>query len=467
LEIEYDGRFKMTWVRSGLLAAVAILAVCAGASASPEAARPADAFVDSIGVNSHYGNAIYTGGNAYADRRIDQKLADLGVRHLRDHSWNDTATGLIDNLYAAYGIRTNLILGETSRSPADLVNLLKQHPGYEAVEGLNEPDFNTRSYNGLTDSPSTHDYSATRAFQSDLYAAIKADPQTQQVKVFSPAMGTPNNSQYLKPIPFDYVSMHSYPSAREPTFNLDPFITQANGMNDPGNPKPIMATETGYYNAPVQFGYVPENVSAKYIPRLFAEYFNRGIQRSYLYELADQGPDKTDREQNFGLIHFDMTEKPAYTAMKNLIDLLEEPGMTSFPAGMLDYTVSGSADLSKLHHTLLEKSGGIFYLLLWQEAAGFNRSSGTEIVNSTLDVTLSFAHSMSQVRTYLTNQSLSPTAMYADTSSINLSVPDQMMVVEISSVPEPSLAGIGAILIAMRCRRRRGRRRIALPAAFR
>jgi hypothetical protein len=45
-------------------------------------ARSADAFVESLGVNTHYGNGIFTGGNAYADRRIDAKLGALGIRHI-------------------------------------------------------------------------------------------------------------------------------------------------------------------------------------------------------------------------------------------------------------------------------------------------------------------------------------------------------------------------------------------------
>src|SRR4051812_8633669 len=80
------------------------------ATAAPETAKVADRFVDSMGVNTHFGNAIYTGGNAYADPGIEAKLAELGVRHIRDHSWNDTALGIVDNLYSTYGIRGNLIL---------------------------------------------------------------------------------------------------------------------------------------------------------------------------------------------------------------------------------------------------------------------------------------------------------------------------------------------------------------------
>ena len=424
------------------------------ATAAPEVARPADGFVDSIGANTHYGNAIYVGGNAYANPAIDAKLAALGIRHLRDHTWNDTGLARIDGLYSAYGIRSNLILGETTRSPAQLANLLKAHPAYEAIEGLNEPDFNTRSYGGFTDNPTTNNYSATRAFQNDLYAAVKADPMTQHVQVLSPAMGTAANSQYLSPISFDVAAMHYYSDGREPTFGLDTRIGQMASLR--GSPaKPLMATESGYFNQPaVQTGAIPENISAKYLPRLYAEYFNRGIKRTYVYELADQGPDLSQREQNFGLLRFDLTEKPAYVATKNLIGLLEEPG-ASFTPGSLDYAIAGGT--AALHHTLLQKSDGRFYLLLWQELAGYNRFAEAEIINAPLNVTLTLNTDVALARTYLPNDSAVATASYLNPDSLNLSVPDRMLVVELTTVPEPAIMGVLPLawLAARRGQRRR------------
>jgi hypothetical protein len=429
-------------VRCGVAIALLIGLLGRGATAAiaaPELARSADAFVDSIGANTHYGNAIYVGGNAYANPAIDAKLAALGIRHLRDHTWNDTGLARIDGLHSAYGIRTNLILGETTRSPAELVGLLKAHPAYEAIEGLNEPDFNTRSYGGFTDNPAANDYSATRAFQNDLYAAIKADAQTQNRLVLSPAMGTAANSQFLPPISFDVAAMHYYSDGREPTFGLDTRIGQMATLR--GSPaKPLMATESGYFNQPAaQTGSIPENISGKYLPRLYTEYFNRGIERTYLYELADQGPDLLDREQNFGLLRYDMTEKPAYVATKNLIGLLAEPG-ASFTPSSLDYGIVGGT--AALHHTLLQKSDGTFYLLLWQELPGYNRFMETEIVNPPLSVTLTLNTDVALARTFLPNDSATAIASYLNPDSINLSVPDRMLVVELTTVPEPGVMGL-------------------------
>jgi hypothetical protein len=403
-------------------------------TAITENARSADGFVDSIGVNTHFGNAIYVGSNAYADRRIDAQLAALGVRHIRDHSWNDTALSIVDRLYSKHGIRTTLVIGETSRSPADLVNLLKAHPGFEAIEGLNEPDLNPRSYNGFTDNRAGNDFAATRAFQNELYRLVKADPKTRGLIVLSPAMARPRRSQYLAPISFDAAAMHSYPAAREPTFRLDDFLGELAVLRQTS--KPLMATETGYYNRPIASGGIPENLAGKYIPRLCAEYFNRDIARTYLYELANQGGDEAKREQNFGLLRFDMSRKPAYTALKNLIDLIKESKRGTFRPGSLDYKLTGSADISAIHHTLLQKNSGVFYLLLWQDVPVFNRfannKQGAEITNPPLSVTLALNTVIATARTFQPNLSTKPTATHTDPKSMELSVPDQILVVELT-----------------------------------
>jgi hypothetical protein len=440
--------------------------------ARAETARAADAFVNSIGINTHFGNGIYVGGNAYADRRIDAKLAELGVRHIRDHSWNDTGVALVDNLNLSYGIKADLILGETTRSPADLVNLLKAHPAYEAIEGLNEPDLNTRSYGGFTDDRTNNIYSATRAFQNDLYTAVKADPQTSAVTVLSPAMSRSNKSQYLIPISFDVAAMHSYAwaspatSANEPSFGVDQAISDMAALR---GSKALMATESGYYNEPASNSKaIPDNISGKYTPRLYAEFFNRGVERTYVYELADQGPDKTVREQNFGLLRYDMTEKPTFTALKNLIDLLEEPASgaagagASSTAGSLDYTMTSSGNLSKVHHTLLQKSDGTFDLLLWQEALSYNSVTKTEINNPPVPVTLTFDASFQMLSTYLPGDSASATAVHYNSNSINLNVLDQMVVVELTNVPEPRLEGVVGMFGIMMLRRWMHRRKRGL-----
>jgi hypothetical protein len=447
----------VVWPAAALLAC----AVASPAIAVVETAKRADDFVDSIGVNTHYGNAGNGPGNAYANPALDAKLSQLGVRHIRDHTWSDIGLTRVDALFSNYGIRANLILGETARSPATLVNILKQHPAYEAIEGLNEPDLNPRMYNGFTDNPGANQYPATRAFQNELYDAVKGDPQTAHLTVLSPAMSLAAESQHLVPIGFDVAALHAYAwgtsglDSYPPSAGLD---TRIGNMNTLRAGKPLWVTETGYYNRPTSnTRHVPESVSAKYIPRGFAEFFNRGVGRTYLYELADQGP-TTSREENFGLLRFDMTEKPAFTAVKNMIDLLEEPAAPDFTPGSLDYTLTsnGAAVPTTVHHTLLQQSDGTFYLMLWQEVGGFSRTGQALIENSPIPITLSLATAM-DAQTYLPGLSTDPTAAQFNTTSLNLSVPDELLIVELSPVPEPAGAAFvgGLLLGALRTKRPR------------
>jgi hypothetical protein len=448
-------------VKHFIFAAVALsVLVCAARTdAATVQAKPADAFVESLGVNTHYGNGIFTGGNAYADRRVDAKLAALGIRHIRDHSYNAEGVGFVDNLNALYGIRANLILGETTRSPADLVTLLKAHPAYEAIEGLNEPDFaGNRSYNGLTDSSGTNSYPATKAFQNDMFAAIKADPQLSGVTVLSPAMGRSNRSQFLIPINFDVAAMHSYAwaspatSAREPSAGVDQALSDMSALR---GTKPLWATESGYYNQlPTNTKSVPENISGKYTPRLYAEFFNRGIGRTYVYELADQGPDTTAREQNFGLLRFDMTEKPAYTAMKNLIDLVEEPGAASFTATSLAYTITAPATV---HQTLLQKSDGRFYMMIWNEVLSYDSVNKIDLNVAPVGTTLALQGGPFDVRIFDPNVSPNPLSTQSSVTALNLMVPDQLMVLELTRVPEPATAGVAVFAVGRLLLRRRHR----------
>ena len=83
-----------------------------------------------------------------------------------------------------------------------------------------------------------------------------------------------------------------------------------------------------------------EAAHAKYMPRLFCEYFRKGIARAYSYEFIDEFEDKalTNREAHFGLLRRDGTPKPAYTAVKNLIAVLQEKGVpTGFKPDVLNY----------------------------------------------------------------------------------------------------------------------------------
>jgi hypothetical protein len=168
---------------------------------------------------------------------------------------------------------------------------------------------------------------------------------------------------------------------------------------------------------------------ARYVPRLILEYYDAGLPRTYLYELIDQGTSLTDREQRFGLLRADGSEKPAYRALANLIAILKDPG-AGFTPGALAYGVTG--DTIGLKRMLLQKRDGRFYLALWTQASSYDVTLKADMASVARGVTLQFASPVAKVQQFWVNSGVTPTATATGVSSINLSVKDQVLLVEIT-----------------------------------
>jgi len=173
---------------------------------------------------------------------------------------------------------------------------------------------------------------------------------------------------------------------------------------------------------------VPEDVAGKYIPRLCLEQFNYGIPGTFLYELINVYNDPNDPQKNFGLLRNDGSEKSAYVALKNLISLLKDPG-TKFTPGALDYDLSGNT--TNVHHTLLQKHDGTFYLILWQEVSGFDVNSTSNINVSNQQLKLTLFQPIRAAAIYLPNNSINPLEQDSSPNQINLNVADYPLVMEL------------------------------------
>ena len=213
-------------------------------------------------------------------------------------------------------------------------------------------------------------------FQKDLYTTLKADSETEKLTVMGIALGITYDPGGGKPNPFqkgeltDYVdwgNFHPYPGGGNPfsfpapyaglkkyywhgsfpSINLDEYPYAFNTYHPPYAPKPMASTETGYST---YSGGASERTHAKYIPRLYAEYFRLGIKRAYVYEFIDEfkDPNKTNREANFGSLRRDTSAKPGYTALKSLIALLR-----NYPNPFNSSTLI-SYELSRSSHVRLE-----------------------------------------------------------------------------------------------------------------
>jgi hypothetical protein len=391
-----------------------------------EIARSASSFIDSLGINVHLS---YLDTN-YADYEdlVKPKLQELGIRHIRDNgSYTQPQLDKLNNL-ASIGIKSTLIMDPIDIGNAsNAVNIVKAAAAVEAIEGQNEWDVHPdRTYKGQNFPQ------GVRQFQAELYSAIKGNSTTAHLDVLSPSLAFPKNAFKLGHVACDIGNMHSYPDAKEVASNvLDKWLFAARIVCS--TKKAIIATETGYQNAVNRRG-VSEQASAKYLPRLLLEYFNRRIKRTYLYELIDlkPNPEADMGEWHFGLLRNDGSPKPAFIALKNLISLLENSNVLTsklFTVKSLNYTLGGNT--SNIHHTLLQKRDGRFYLIIWQEVLSFNIKTDTDIVVPESQITLTLNTLVRKAATYRPLNSITPLVQYINPRQLKLMLPDDPLVIEL------------------------------------
>ncbi|MCC2686259.1 MAG: hypothetical protein K0R75_3158 [Paenibacillaceae bacterium] len=452
------------WVSLVFVALLVSMTLQAGnrALASPETAKMSDEFVDSIGVVVH---GDRTGTNAYADRTFwEQKLQESGIRNVRSHmiadGRPDTALNhqVIEEV-AALGLKWNLLIDPRyGTSPDNILDAITNDQdildAVRTIEGPNEYDLrgDANWVTTLTD------------WQSDLYDGVKqsTNQQLAAIPIVGPSIvkwTNPNHYADLCPNGYaacplytkqDFANLHPYPNSGNVPDSKKALMEPPLRQYEVGYTMPIIATESGYHNAIRQYtGHVPasETASAKLLPRLFLDFYNEGVVRTYAYELLDEqdNPANDDDQQHFGLIRYDQTVKPAYTAIKNMITLLNDPG-SSFTPGSLDYTLSG--DVTDVRHLLLQKRDGTYYLALWQNVPVYvtgtsDSNPGYDLVNPDKSVTLTLNQSgvVGELTQYRPNDSINPIGSpIVNPTSVTLSVPDEPLIVKLAPpVPKPDL----------------------------
>jgi len=393
-----------------------------------ETSRPADAFVDAIGVNVHlsYFDTAYSN---YAGV-IKPRLLEAGIRHLRDGCPGRTQTEFQNRLndLGRSGIKAMLICSPRgTNTAADIVPALRQvTDALEAIEGPNETDGAGISYQGLKFPE------ATRAYQDELFAAVRADPQLGKLPVVMTSISDPEKASRLGRLESgDFANTHCYAGGGPPGFRWNWYMDRC----QTNLARPVIASETGYHNATNHTdGHwirgVTEHAAGKYHSRLLAEYFQRGIVRTYLYELLDLKPKPDYSEANFGILRWNGEPKPAFTAIKNLIALLRDPGPV-FTPGALEYSVT--ADDQPVRHLLLQKRDGRFYLLLWVNAVSYDVKTKQDLRFEPQPTQVVFAQPIQSARTYLPLSGVEPTVIFGCTQELLVRVPDHVMVVEIEA----------------------------------
>jgi hypothetical protein len=441
--------------------------------------RAAQEFVQSIGVTTHLTYADYKSNAHFADvfeSVVKPKIRELGIYHVRQYPGETDSN--FPPLVAKYNALSNPPSGyapvsfnfETHIDPS-----VTSNPGNEcylpkmkyiffgtastchnlenytaassvaakSIENPNEPDHcpswicgqatsGTWFNNSLSQNANWPDDVLLAAQQA--HAKLTTDPQTGGLERLAPAFvwlqyhqnetynGT-NLKTYLEPLK-NYITHGN----AHPYCNLQSVAACFSSQVQPAvtyyAPKPVIVTETGHSTAEFT-----ELQQAKYLLRILFDFFERGIPRTYIYELLDEPSASTTKEQNFGLINEDGREKPAYLWLKNAVTLLKDSSNASLEP--LPVTVTGTS----IRQTLLRKSDGSYWLAL-----AYDKSSTVD-ADSSVAATISFASSKN-ISLYNLESANAYSTLNAQTS-INIQIPDRIVLLRISDPVTPSNGSSG------------------------
>jgi hypothetical protein len=398
-------------------------------SAVAQTTVAADTFVDTAGVNIH----LHYDGTVYRDNfpLIQTRLAELGIRHVRD--------GLIDTTWQAYYDRHNAlgragIKSDFITSPNLSTTLLQDYPirmadSFEAYEAPNE-------YN-LSGDPQ---WTVTMRATLEQLHALRNQPSLARFPVFGPSLTDGSADLALGDVSslIDFGNMHNYFSGRNPgttgwgedgygsiDWNLRMLALSAGD-------RPAITTETGYTNDAALPASIPESVAATYMPRVLIEQFIKGIRRTYIYELCDLPSSGVADQSGYGLLRSDGTAKPAFGALKGLLALLADPGPV-FAVTPLPYMLLADQDI---HSMAFQKRDGTYYLALWVEAPAFDMNTGTAIVVPAQSATikLSKPYRLLSVNQWQPDGSVIESASSEQTASFSLSITDRLQIVELRGI---------------------------------
>jgi hypothetical protein len=418
------------------------------------------------------GAAPAVAGTVYDTRFEDvirPKLIASGIRHVRDGVVTHAEAGPEFFYYrrcralAEAGIRFDFLItfpaaGREGTDYDKVDDAFRWCGGaVDSFEGVNEPD--------LQALPDGRDWrTETVAAQEALHRAVRGSAAIRNVPVIGPSVvSSPQAVGDLSGL-LHYGNWHPYPGGECPTCgdvygqNLDTYLP---AYRAPSGTKPMVMTETGYHNAvnmPFAEGLhrpASELAAAKYLPRLLLEYFNRGFVRTYLYELIDAAPDpaREHPDSNFGLLRNDGSEKPAYRAVRNLLGLLRD-GDSGFTPDSLDYELGG--DLASVHHTLLQKRDGRFFLALWLERSSYDTGARPNapddvaarrdlaVAEQPLSISLAKAPAAANLHRITESGALASEAATVRDRSIVVALTDRLTIVELEPERRSALGAPGA-----------------------
>jgi len=258
-----------------------------------------------------------------------------------------------------------------------------------------------------------------RAYLPRLRAAIKK--RGAHLPFVGPGFADVSNYRYFGGIRYDVTSLHSYPGGLAPE---DPVVTAVRRTRAVApRRRPVWLTETGYHNALASTSSqrpVSEGAAATYLPRELLAAFRSGIKRTFIYELLDEKPDPAllDQERHFGLVRYDLSPKPAFFAVRNLLaSVRTSPGSAS-PAAPVP-SVSTSAPIERV---VLTRADGSRVVAIWRPVSVWNTQLRLPVNPGSVRVTVTWAKRVRDVAVVRPTLDKRPAMRVGSTTRLTLSL---------------------------------------------
>jgi hypothetical protein len=342
-------------------------------------------------------------------------------------------------LYRQLGVKADLVYddyrpdGSTKSLRAALANVRPAAEMIEALEGPNEPDQFGLHFDGLTGAAAVH------AAQKALYTAAKEDPAFAGLPIFCPALSFPaagglaSTLQDLSAF-CDFSASHNYVENLSvgPALPLD-YLRRWTSFADAFVPgRPHVNTEGGWTTNPGDAEGVDEATQAKYLLTYLLDAALLGISRSYIYDLADDGPDPAYQSNvnHYGLFRYDGTPKPAATMLAAVNNLLAGgPG-----AG--DYVTFRVSGLPPTGHSLtLRRANASQVIALWNDSYLWDREHHRRRPPVEMRVAVEFATPVSRVRLVDGFSDAPPRILPMDGKKVSLLVSDHAIFLDVDVRP--------------------------------
>jgi hypothetical protein len=269
------------------------------------------------------------------------------------------------------------------------------------------------------------------AEQKLLYATVRGNRAFSSIRVLGPSFAHPSDAGAVGSLDAyeDAGNEHDY------TCNFNPGTNASSGIENvtsllrkSTSSKPMWTTEVGYADNYAGWNCaLSDETIAKYVPRTLGERWLAGEPRTYFYQFADMSPG-TDYN-SMGLVTQTGTPKPQYYALKSLLTLLADPGMP-FTTSPLHVSLSGN--LTNLHHILLQKRDGTYYLIYWLEVPSWNPTTASPInvPSQTFGLTVGTTPSLEMKYSYDRNWNLNGSVV-APTQTQSLTATDSISIVRL------------------------------------